>query len=81
MPDITRKPSRRGGNRGRGSTTARIHRTARDRQTAWAEGGHPNDTYRLTRDLDGLYDEHRDEQAGTLTDPYYGRTMRAGRGR
>lgn len=65
---------RRGGNRGRRSVTREIQRTAHERQDAWLETGRPNDTFRLTQELDGLYDEHRDEQAGTLTDPYYGRT-------
>lgn len=72
------KKGRRRGRRG-GGTVARIQRTACERQDAWREGDRPNDTFRLTRELDGLYDEHRDEQAGTLTDPYYGRTMKAGR--
>lgn len=57
----------------------RIQRTAHERQDAWLETGRPNDTYRLTCQLDGLYDEHRDEQAGTLTDPYSGTTARLGR--
>lgn len=60
------------------ATAARIQTTARERQHAWAETGQPNRTYQLTRELDGLYDEHRDDQAGTLTDPYFGRTMKAG---
>lgn len=59
-------------------TAERIQATARERQAAWLESGRPNETYRLTCELDGLYDEHRDEQAGTLTDPFYGKTMRAG---
>lgn len=74
-----RRGRKRGGRRGHRSVTAEIQRTARERQDAWAEGGQPNATYRLTRELDGLYDEHRDGQAGTLTDPFYGRTMKAGR--
>lgn len=69
---------KRGGRRGHRSVTAEIHRTAHERQDAWAQGGQPNVTYRLTGQLDELYDEHRDEQAGSLTDPYYGRTMKAG---
>lgn len=73
------RKSRRGGNRGRSSTVREIQRTAHERQEAWLEAGQPNRTYQLTRELDGLYDEHRDEQAGTLTDPFYGKTMRAGR--
>lgn len=59
---------RRRGKRGTG-TAQRIHRTARARQDAWAEGGQPNRTYTLTRELGDLYDTHRSEQAGTLTDP------------
>jgi hypothetical protein len=66
--------SKRGGRRGR--VTNAIHATAHERHEAWLEGGRPNDTYRLTRELDGLYDEHRDDQAGTLVDPYYGRTWK-----
>ncbi len=70
--------SKRGGGRGRAANE--IHRTARDRQAAWAETDQPTTTLRLTRELDELYGEHRDEQAGTLTDPYHGRTSKAGRG-
>jgi hypothetical protein len=51
-------------------TVRRINARARERQAAWLETGQPNLTYRLTRELDGLYGEHRDEQAGTLTDPF-----------
>lgn len=62
------------------ATTARvIHAKARERQAAWLETDQPTTTYRLTRELDELYSEHRDEQAGTLTDPFYGNTMSAGR--
>lgn len=68
------KSRRRGGKRGRRAITREIQRTAHERQAAWLETEQPTTTYRLTRELDGLYDEHRDEQAGTLTDPYYGRT-------
>lgn len=50
-------------------TTERIQVTAHDRQEAWRETGQPNRTYQLTRELDGLYGEHRHDQAGTLSDP------------
>jgi hypothetical protein len=70
---------KRAGRRGRDSTTAEIQRVARDRQHAWLESSQPNRTYQLTRELDGLYNEHREEQAGTLVDPYYGKTSQAGR--
>lgn len=69
------KGKKRSGSRGSG-TTRQIQRTARERQEAWLETGRPNDTFRLTHELDVLYDEHRDEQAGTLVDPYFGRTWR-----
>lgn len=63
------------GRRGRGSRTAdAIQGKARQRQKAWLETDQPYTTFKLTRELDVLYDEHRDEQAGTLTDPYRGRT-------
>ncbi len=68
---------RRSGSRG---TVRRIQRAARERQAAWAETDQPTTTLRPTRELFGLYGEHRDEQAGTLTDPYHGRTSKAGRG-
>lgn len=68
---------KRGGRRGRKSVTREIQRTAHERHEAWLATGQPNRTYQLTRDLDVLYDEHRDEQAGTLTDPYFGRTWGA----
>lgn len=61
------------GRRGRGTVEA-IQRTAHERQTAWLETEQPTTTYRLTRELDELYGEHRDEQAGALTDPFLGRT-------
>jgi hypothetical protein len=69
-----RSGRRRGGKRGRKAITREIQRTAHERQAAWLETEQPTTTYRLTRELDGLYDEHRDEQAGTLTDPFGGRT-------
>lgn len=69
---------RKRGKRGRG-TSEEIQRTARARQAAWLETGHPVLTRRLTGKLDDLYGEHRGEQAGTLTDPFYGRTSRAAR--
>lgn len=59
---------RRSGSRG---TVRAIQRAARERQAAWSETERPNETFRLTRELDGLYGEHRDEQAGSLTDPYF----------
>lgn len=67
---------KRGGRRGRKSVTREIQRTAHQRHEAWLASGQPNLTYQLTRELDGLYGEHRDEQAGTLNDPYFGRTWR-----
>lgn len=67
--------TKRGGARGR--VTDQIHRTARDRQAAWAETDQPTVTLRLTRELDELYDDHRAQQAGTPTGPYAGRTSGA----
>jgi hypothetical protein len=73
--EIKGQRSRRNRKRTTGATTIRqINARARERQAAWAETGKPNVTEHLTRELDGLYGEYRDEQAGTLTDPYYGRT-------
>lgn len=66
--------SRRGGNRGR--VVNRIHNVAVQRQDAWSEGDQPNVTYQLTRELEELFDERRDEQRGTLRDPFRGRTAR-----
>ena len=62
--------SRRGGNRGR-PVSDDIQRTARERQAAWAETGQRNLTDQLTGELERLYDQHRREQAGTLTDPVH----------
>jgi hypothetical protein len=53
---------------------AQIQTTASARQAAWLQTGQPNVTERLTRELEHLYDEHRDAQADTLTDPYRGWT-------
>lgn len=72
------QPRRRGRNGSRTKsqdTLRRIQARARERQAAWAETGQPNTTERLTSELDGLYGDYRDENAGTLTDPFYGRTM------
>ncbi len=55
-------------------TVAQIQDKATERQAAWLETEQPITTYRLTRELDALYDEHRDEHAGTLKAPYRGRT-------
>lgn len=68
----TGKGHKRGG-RGRGSA-GRIQRVASERQEAWLETGRPLTTYRLTLELEGLYGEHRHDQAGSLTDPYHGKT-------
>ena len=75
-----KKRRKRSRNFSRG-TAKTIQRTARARQAAWLDGeprepmwldGQPyrQETFRLTRELDELYDEHRDEQAGTFTDPF-----------
>lgn len=74
-----RKPRNRKRTRN-ASTLRRINATARERQAAWLATGQPTTTYQLTRELDGLYGEHRDDQAGTLTDPYRGRTSKVGKG-
>jgi hypothetical protein len=58
---------RRSRNRKRstGATTIRrIDARARERQAAWTETGQPNLTERLTRELDGLYGDYRDERVG-----------------
>lgn len=56
------------------TTVRRIQAKARERQDAWLETGQPNKTFQLTRELTVLYGAHREEQAGTLTTPYCGRT-------
>lgn len=73
-----RRGRKRGGRRGHASVTAEIQTKAHERQAAWLETGQPNTTFRLTRELDELFDEHRDGQAGSLADPYYGGTTRLG---
>jgi hypothetical protein len=75
-PSDTRRDQRRAAR----NTVNAIDETAHERHEAYLEGGQPNTTYRLTRKLDELFDERRDETAGTLTDPFYGSTMRAGKG-
>jgi hypothetical protein len=74
-----KKGRRRGGNRGRKSVTREIQRTAQKRQTAWLDGEprlrapefdhdlipYRRETAMLTAQLDDLYDEHRNDQAGT----------------
>ncbi len=66
----------RGGRRGRGlrATVRQIQTKATERQAAWLQTEQPNLTEHLTRELDGLYGDRRDLQAGTLTAPYRGRT-------
>jgi hypothetical protein len=64
--------SKRGGNRGR--TTLVIHNTATKRQRAWTETAQPTTTLRLTRELDELFDELRDERKGNPGEPFKGRT-------
>ncbi len=94
------KGKKRGGRRGRGSTTRAIERAARQRQAAWLDGEprrrepefdiiiepaspvvkaipYRRETAELTAQLDDLYGDHRAGQAGTLTDPFNGRTWRA----
>ena len=85
---VAGKGKRKGRKRTREATTVRrIHAKARERQAAWLDGGprepmwldgqpYRRETYELTRELDALYGEHRDDQAGSLTDPYRGRTWR-----
>jgi len=79
LPDSRKVESGKGQKRRSGSrgTVRRIQKAARERQATWLETGQPNRTYRLTRELDKLYGEHRDEQAGTFNDPYRGRVWRA----
>jgi hypothetical protein len=57
------------------STLRQIHAKARERQRAWVEGDRPNDTARLSADLngpehllrpEGLFAEGRQEQAGEM---------------
>lgn len=57
------------------STLRQIQAKARERQKAWAEGDRPNDTARLSVDLngpehllrpEGLFAESRQEQAGQM---------------
>lgn len=67
--------SRRGGNRGR--TTNVIHRTAQERQQAWIETEQALTTYRLTRELDDLYGELRDDRKGEPGEPFKGKTWGA----
>ncbi len=64
--------SSRGGRRGR--TVNAIHRTAQERQTAWAETDQPNLTFQLTSELDGLYGDLRDERKGDPGQPFRGVT-------
>ena len=60
------------------TTVRRIQAKARERQNVWTAGGdQPNRTTTLTRELDELFDERRDEQKGTLRDPFMGRTSGA----
>jgi hypothetical protein len=55
------------------AVTERIDTTARKRHRAWV-AREVNAAATCTTDLVELYEEHRGEQAGTLTDPYRGRT-------
>lgn len=57
------------------SLLSKIDSTARERQRAWTEGGRPNETQRLTTDLngraharrpEGLFAKGREELAGEM---------------
>jgi hypothetical protein len=54
------------------ATTGKIDKAAGKRQDAWLEKAGPIVTNELTAKLEELYGEHREAQAGTLTDPYRG---------
>jgi hypothetical protein len=56
------------------STVRRINAKARDRHDAWALGGKPNLTERLTVELDELYGELREHRKGEPGQPYRGTT-------
>lgn len=70
------RPPRQRGRRGRKARTARaIEAKARERQEAYREGDRPNDTARLSADLngpehvlrpEGLFAEARRESAGQM---------------
>lgn len=64
----------KGHKRGKRGRSRDIQKVSRERQAGWLETGLPDLTDALTRRLDGLYDEHRGEQAGTFTGPYRGKT-------
>lgn len=80
----TAKKPRRSGSRGSGlnrRTVREINANAEERLAArLAPEPHPNTEYRTTKRLGELFEERRDETAGTLTEPFCGATMRAGRG-
>lgn len=61
---------KRSGSRG---AARRIHKAARERQVAWAEGKRPNETQRLSRELELAFEDLR---AATRDPgaPYAGRT-------
>jgi hypothetical protein len=74
-PDIRNAVAGKGRRKRRKRSTAatnvrRINGKACGRQTAWLETAQPNTMHRLTRELDELYGEHRDEQPGTVTAPF-----------
>jgi hypothetical protein len=71
MVEMGRGQKKRSGSRG---TVRRIQSTAQARQDAWAETGLPNETFRLTLELDGLYGDLRDERKGNLGEPFKGST-------
>lgn len=62
----TRKRGRRGGRRrGKRAVSLRaLNKKAEKRQAAWLKAGRPNETQRLTTDLEELYQQLRGERAG-----------------
>lgn len=44
------------------TTLRRINGAARARHVAYSEGAHPNETEKLTRELDGLYGDLREQR-------------------
>lgn len=76
-----RSPSdqRRDAARAARHTVEQIQVKAHKRHTAWIDGGQRNVVASLTTDLEDLFDDRRDDQAGTFAAPYGGRTMRLGK--
>lgn len=48
-----------------------IQKTAHERHEAWLEGGQPNTTFRLTRELDEKYGDLRVERGGDPGEPFH----------